>query len=84
LTVDPPGEAELGVELDRNPDVLVQGGFAYVSPWLVDLVSGKPYGPVPKRALGLARTGELLVAEGGDTSAEKLAIGPLRWLDVVP
>ena len=31
------------------------------------------------RALALTRSGEILTAEGGDPSAERLANGPLRW-----
>lgn len=82
--LEPASSTDLGVELAKNPDIVTQGTFAYASPWLVDLVSAKVFGPVGQRVLALSRSGQVLIAEAGDPAAERLASGPLRWITVTP
>jgi hypothetical protein len=74
--------AKLDVELARLPDLVLGGRFVFVSPALVDLERGELVATSPLRPQALSSSGLLLVAEGGAASAERLARGPLRWLDL--
>ncbi len=75
---------KLDVELSRISDVLSAGQFVFVSPALVDLGRGEIKSKSPLRPLAVSNDGKLLVAEGGAGSAERLALGPLRWIAPTP
>jgi hypothetical protein len=63
------------------PDVLHTDPIAVVSPLVVDVRAGRLLGKVTRRPLAASRSGQVLVAEGGDPNAQQLALGPLRWVD---
>ena len=60
-------------------DLVQSRSIVAVSPLVVDLAAGKLLGGVPGRPLAVADDGRVLVAAGGDASADRLAMGPLVW-----
>ncbi len=72
-------ELSLPPVIDKYPDVLVAGSFAFVTPALVDLDAGTLVGSSTARPLGLSTTGALLISDS-PTTPERLVDGPLRWL----
>lgn len=61
------------LDLLRTPPLVVAG------PWVIDVSRAELLGRVEGRPLAVARTGEVLVAVGGDGDATTLPIGPLAW-----
>ncbi|HEX6763816.1 MAG TPA: hypothetical protein VF103_00025 [Polyangiaceae bacterium] len=66
-------------KLPPLPFVVVEGSLAVVGSELFDVLRDDPVGSVSGRPLALTPSGEVLVAQGGPPSAERLAVGPLRW-----
>jgi hypothetical protein len=66
-------------KLPPLPFVLVQGSLAVVGSDVVDVLRDDPLGSISGRPLALTPSGEVLVAQGGPPSAERLALGPLVW-----
>jgi len=69
---------------DLHPHLVRSGQVAVVSPLVVDVGKGKLLGQVEQRPLAVTTTGSVLVAVGGDATADRLAIGPLRWVSPSP
>jgi hypothetical protein len=71
-------------ELDPLPDIVRVDGAAVVSPLVVDLSRGALLGTIVGRPLSVTTDGRVLVSQGGDASAQSLAIGPLVWRTPTP
>jgi len=65
--------------LDKNPDVLRQLPYVFVSPSLVDIETGRVLGESRVRPLALSNRGALLVPDANPRGSA-LPRGPLRWL----
>ena len=70
--------------MDRLLDTASRDALVAVRPLVVDLDSRRVIGRVAQRPLGVSRQGRVLVAIGAEASAERLAAGPLRWVEPVP
>ncbi len=77
--VDTGREQPLAGRVANLPDVRVSGHLAIVEPLLVDVAAGKLLGKIDGRPLAISSAGLVLVAEGRQAEAHKLALGPLRW-----
>lgn len=75
---DSGNETPLGVEVDAFVNVLVSGGLAFVSPWLIDVASGRLQGRISGKGLALSTTGAVLVPALAGTD-QTLDEGPLTW-----
>jgi len=71
-------ETALPVAPDAFGEVLVTRSLAFVSPWLIDLESGRVRGRVSGKGLALSALGAVLVPSVGP-SDHSLAEGPLTW-----
>ncbi len=67
-----------------HPYLVRSGPVAVVSPLVVDVGKGRLLGQVEQRPLAVTTTGSVLVAIGGDGSADRLAVGPLQWVSPSP
>ncbi len=72
-------EQQLPGTLDKFPEVLLSGPYAFVSPLLVDLYAGQVVGGSHERPIALSNTGQLLLSDGEPDAAGRLG-APLHWL----
>jgi hypothetical protein len=79
IDVDKGSTKTLVPRLPPLPVVLIQGTAAVVGTEVVDVLRDEPLGAVSGRPLALTPSGDVLVAQGGPPSAERLALGPLVW-----
>ncbi len=71
-------EQSLAGEISRFPQILRASPFLFVSPLLVNVMTGEVVGRTEARPLALSATGQLLLAESEPDGAT-LARGPLHW-----
>jgi hypothetical protein len=76
---DTASETLLLADSGRFADVVVAGSVVAIGSQVIDLNQAKLLGNVEGRPLALTREGDVLLADGGAASAERLARGPLRW-----
>jgi hypothetical protein len=72
-------ETQLLADTGRFADVVRQGSLVAVGSHVIDVNEAKLLGKVDGRPLALTRDADVLIADGGPPSAERLALGPLRW-----
>lgn len=72
-------ETELLTDTGRFADVVVEGAVVAVGSSVIDVSEARLLGKVDGRPLALTREGDVLIADGGAPSAERLARGPVRW-----
>lgn len=72
-------ETQLIADSGRFADVVVEGALVAVGSRVLNVNEGKLLGDVSGRPLALTREGDVLIADGGAPSADRLARGPLRW-----
>jgi hypothetical protein len=76
---DSDSETQLLADSGRFADVVLAGSVVAIGSRVIDLSQAKLLGNVDGRPLALTREGDVLIADGGAPSAERLARGPLRW-----
>jgi hypothetical protein len=64
----------------RLAQVLRTASIAVVSPLVIDVRRGQLLGEVKPHPWAVARDGRVLTATGGGADADRLAVGPLRWV----
>lgn len=72
-------ETELVADTGPFADVVVQGSVVAVGSHVIEVSEARLLGNVDGRPLALTREGDVLIADGGAPSAERLARGPVRW-----
>jgi hypothetical protein len=72
-------ETQLLADTGRFADVVLQGSLVAIGSRVIDVNEAKLLGNVDGRPLALTRDGDVLIADGGAPSAERVALGPLRW-----
>ncbi|HEY4157020.1 MAG TPA: hypothetical protein VGM29_02940, partial [Polyangiaceae bacterium] len=80
---DARAEQPLPGTVDKFPEVLQSGSYAFVSPLLIDVAAGRVVGSFAQRPLALSTTGLLLSSEDIKSSGA-LSEGPLRWFSLAP